>query len=328
MRAYGVAPGKVILAGEHFVVQGAPALVAALRLYSTVTAEERSDSWIEIESTSLGHAARFKKGRFQTIRGGRPATSSLKPSYVLSEMLRRNLKMFKRGITVHIESEIPVGVGLGSSAAIAVSTMAAISKLFHGRIEKERIRKLAYQSETMIHGTPSGIDQTVATYGGIISYMRGKNFTRIKPDQPLHLIIGNTKKTRSTGTMVAQVRRIMDQNAAFKQEIMKSALEISREAIRAVQAGNLKKLGQLMNMNHELLQMVGASTIELDLLTLAARHAGAFGAKMTGAGGGGCMVALSPAGRERKIVQAIMNAGGEAYRLSIDEQGVRAWLSS
>lgn len=327
MRAHGVAPGKVILTGEHFVVQGAPALVAALRLYSTATAEERPDSWIEIESTSLGHAARFKGGRFETIRGGRIAGSSLKPGYVLSEMLRRNLRMFKTGVSVHIESQIPVGVGLGSSAAIAVSIMAAVSRLFRSQIEREKIRKLAYHSETMIHGTPSGIDQTVATYGGIISYVRGKNFRRIKPGQPLHLIIGNTGKTRSTGAMVAKVTKLMDQNRTFKEEIMRSAFTISRDAVRAVETGDLQELGELMNMNHGLLQMVGASTMDLDLLVLAARRAGALGAKMTGAGGGGCMVALSPVGRERKIARAIATVGAKAYRLLIDEQGVRAWLS-
>ncbi len=327
-KAHAAAPGKIILTGEHFDVHGAPALVAAIDMYSVVTAEERSDPWTEISSTSLGHSAKFRGNMCRPIIGGKKACNTLKPIYVASQFIKRHFDVRGSGFSLRIDSKIPVAVGLGSSAATAVATMAAISKLYSHKIDREMIMKTAYQSERMIHGTPSGIDQTISTYGGIISYSRGKTFQRITPSRSISLVVGNTEKTRSTGRMVDKVREQMDQSGTFKKEIMSSVMQISQSAVRALRLGDLPKLGDLMNSNQELLGMVGASTIELDSLILAARHAGAFGAKMTGAGGGGCMIALCPGGRESKIAAAIRRAGGMAYHMSLDKTGVRSWLTN
>jgi mevalonate kinase len=290
-----------------------------------VTAELLSDSWTRIESKSLGYSGRFKGRKFELIQGGLNARRFLEPIHAISELARQGFHQ-ERGLHIRIDSEIPVGVGLGSSAAIAVSTVAAVSKLLDREIDRDTIRDSVYRSEEMIHGTPSGIDQTVSTYGGIIIYARGKMIKHIRPRHPFSLIIGNTGKTRSTGIMVARVREQLNQDMPFKKEVMKSILSISHQAVQAVETGDFKKLGQLMNSNHELLQMIGASTVELNRLVLAARRAGALGAKMTGAGGGGCMAALSQRGKEQRVSRAIKRAGGMPYNVSIDEGGVKAWL--
>ena len=327
MRAFGVSPGKVILVGEHFVVGEAPAIVAAVKLFSTVIVNPDSNSWTTIASRSLNHIVRFKGEKSRAVKGGKNAIATLRPIHSLSEAAARHAGVKEQGMSIEIESEIPVGVGLGSSASIAVSTIAAILKLFQARIGRETIRELAYQSETMIHGAPSGIDQTIVTYGGVISYARGRPFTRVKPRRALSLVIGNTGKVRSTGTMVTKVQERLNKSQVCRSQIMEAATSISARATRALQSANLQQLGNLMNLNQNLLQMVGASTVELDSLILAARRAGALGAKLTGAGGGGCMVALAQRGKEQQIADAITRAGGIAYEAAIDERGVRAWLS-
>ncbi len=328
MKACAAAPGKIILTGEHFVVYGAPAIVAAISLHSTVTAEKRLDTWTEISSTSLGYCARFRGGTSKPVTGGKSACYALKPIHVASEFMKKHFKATGQGLTIQIDSNLPVAVGLGSSAATAVSTMAAISTLYGDKVDRALLRRLAFQSEKMIHGTPSGIDQTISVYGGIVEYSRGKSFKRITPTRNISFVVGNTGKNRSTGRMVAKVKEKMLHNSVFRKEIMNSALLISQSAMHALKLGDLKKLGDLMNSNQELLEMVGASTTELDSLVLAARSAGALGAKMTGAGGGGCMIALCSSGREKKIAASIKRAGGVAYHLSLDERGVRSWLSN
>lgn len=325
MRSCAVAPAKVILTGEHFVVYGTPAIVAAVNIYSKAAASKRRDRVIVVQSSSPRSAISWVGNRCKVIQGTRDVCERLRP---ISRVTRSTLEHLDegKGVNIRIDSSIPVGVGLGSSAAVAVSTIAAVARLFRRNIRREMVRQLAYESEREIHKMPSGIDQTISTFGGVICYRREKPFRRILLGRTFPIIIGNTGKTRSTGIMVSKVREFLASHDALKRRVMKLAEGISSKALSALQRGDIMRLGGIMNLNHELLRQIGVSTRDIDRLVSAALEAGAFGAKLTGAGGGGCMIALSPPHCTVEVLHAIRDAGGTPYLVNIERKGVRSWL--
>lgn len=179
----------------------------------------------------------------------------------------------------------------------------------------------------MIHKAPSGIDQTISTFGGVVMYRREKPFQRIPVRHTFPIIIGDTGKTRSTGAMVSKVRDFLTKRSALEREILMSAERVSKKALAALQCGDIRQLGELMNLNHELLCQIRVSTEELDRLVSAAQEAGAFGAKLTGAGGGGCMIAVAPTHHVANVLRAIKDAGGTPYLVNVERKGVRSWLA-
>jgi mevalonate kinase len=291
----------------------------AVGLYSKSTVELREDHAICVKSSLLRSSNSFT---------GDESASALEPVRRVAEAALNYVRGGSVGLNVEINSQIPVGVGLGSSAAVAVSTIAAIAKLFNVELKKDEIRELAFVSEKCIHGKPSGIDQTTSTYGGIILYKPGEGFTPVKAGEDLTIVVGNTGKARSTGELVKKVRGLMSKRKRFAAAMIESATQISYKALNAIERGNLTELGELMNRNHNLLLKIGVSSEELNKLVEAARSAGALGAKLTGAGGGGCMIALTTKRNREAVADAIRAAGGESYILKMDEQGVRAWLEN
>lgn len=326
MKGFAVAPAKVILTGEHFVVYGSAAVVAAVNIYSKAVVSRRVDDKIVARSLSPRCGVSFSDGRFEVLQGGREARLLLEP---ICRVARATLEQFgseARGLDIEIDSNIPVGVGLGSSAAVSVSTIAATTRLLRRGPSRETIRGLAFESERLIHNLPSGIDQTISTFGGVITYRRGKPFRRVSLRRILPIIIGNTGKTRSTGAMVSKVRAFLATRSALKRKLLRSAEDISTRALAALRAGDRRKLGELMNQNHELLRQIKTSTEELDHLVSAALQAGAFGAKLTGAGGGGCMIAMAPPSHTGNVMRAIRDTGGAPFLVNIAREGVKSWL--
>jgi len=326
LKSFALAPAKVILTGEHFVVYGAPAIVAAVNIYSKTTASRRNDRAIVVRSSSPRCAISFIDGSSRVIQGERDARTRLEPISHVAWAALDHFDGVDRGVDIQIDSTIPVGVGLGSSAAVAVSTIAAVARLLRRRVDREAIRRLAFESERMIHKTPSGIDQTVSTFGGVMVYRKEKPSQRILVGHAFPIVIGNTGKMRSTGAMVSKVRAFLTRGGALERRTLRSAKGISKRALAALQSGDIRWLGRLMNLNHELLRQIKVSTRDLDRLVSVAREAGAFGAKLTGAGGGGCMIAVAPAHYTANVLQAIRNAGGTPYLANIERKGVRSWL--
>ncbi|RLI07715.1 mevalonate kinase, partial [Candidatus Bathyarchaeota archaeon] len=186
------APGKAILLGEHSVVYRGPAIVLAIDLRAHIWAEEREDDGIWIEAPDIGVSGHFDaRGRYHPIRGGSERWRSLNPIRVVA---LEAMKRFEatRGLRIRVESEIPPAEGLGSSAAISVATAAAVGRLLSGEnLPKEMVCEIAYEGERIVHGTPSGIDNHISTYGGALRYERGKGFERFKVEE-LPLIIGDS----------------------------------------------------------------------------------------------------------------------------------------
>ncbi len=316
------APAKVILFGEHFVVYGEPAIVIAVDKRTYVEATLRNDNQIYINSVNLCVSGFFRGEDFQPEKNDKTAVSKLVP---IKDSVERVLKKANKsiGVNIEIQSDIPASAGLGSSAAVASATAAAVGRLVGLNLSKEDVFNIALNAERIVHGTPSGIDPAISTYGGTILFQKDKGFTPLDVRINIPLVVGNTNSERSTGDLVAAVRRRRDNYRLIIDPIIEAGGEIALRAVDTLKKGDLKVLGELLNINHALLSAVGVSTEELDRLIYAARKTGAYGAKLTGGGGGGCMIALTNESRIKKVINAIDRAGGAAFEARKTDEGVR-----
>lgn len=316
------APGKVILFGEHSVVYRGPAIVLAIDKRARVVAEERSDDKIYMDALNIGFSGYFVGDRYHPETGERWRGRRLAAFKVAACKTMEHLGV-ETGLNLIIRSEIPIAVGLGSSAAICVTTVAAVGTLLGGGLIKEDICSLAYEGERVVHGTPSGVDNNISTYGGILRYEKDVGFKRFEMDGNLPFIIGNTKRRRSTRQMVSKVRRLRDRNPEILNSIIDTLGALSSEGLAALLETDLTRLGNLMNINHGLLAALDVSSPELDMMVHASRRAGALGAKLTGAGGGGCMIALAEQPSLSRVENAIRRERGEPIRVCLSYEGVK-----
>jgi mevalonate kinase len=301
--------GKVILFGEHFVVHGVPGIVSAID--STTDAEvKKAQNGINVKDerkTSKGYS---DEKRLQQL-----------------ESIERMLKAMgidpKIALDIWVGGTLPGFSGLGASAASSVAISRAIAQELGMKISNEKINQVAYEGEKAYAGNPSGIDNTAATYGGLMWFKKnmGGGPDKVEPlsiKDPVEIVIGSTGKVANTKAMVEGVAERKNKNPQKYNPIFKRAEELAYEGRAALEFFNLKKIGDLMNENHHLLQEIEVSSKELDLLVNLARKQGAFGAKLTGGGGGGCIVALTP-GKElqSKVADAIKNLGFEVLSTKI-----------
>jgi mevalonate kinase len=322
MIAEASAPGKIILFGEHSVVYKGPAILLAVDRRATVTASRRDDKKIYIDSEDLGFSGFFEDGNYTAITGKAWRGRNMAALEVATRNVMKHLGV-DMGVNLKVRSMIPIAVGLGSSAAVCVATTAAIGELFDGNLSKEKISELSFEGEKVIHGNPSGADNSVATYGGIMRFERGVGLKRLQLEEPLPFIIGNTRRKRSTRNMVEGVKALRDRNPEIVDPIIYTMASLSQVGLEALLRRNIPKLGDLMNLNQGLLSAIGVSTIELDDLIYAARQEGALGAKLTGAGGGGCMIALAEQENLGNVEKGIRAARGQSMRVNLTDEGVK-----
>jgi mevalonate kinase len=223
----------------------------------------------------------------------------------------------KIALDIWVGGSLPGFSGLGASAASSVAIARAIAQELHMKIADEKINQVAYEAEKAYAGNPSGIDNTAATYGGLMWFKKnmggGQDMVeRLSIEEPVEIVIGSTGKVANTKGMVEGVAERKSKNPQKYNAIFKRAEELCYEGRAALDFFSLKKVGELMNENHRLLQEIEVSSKELDFLVELARKQGAIGAKLTGGGGGGCMVALTP-GKElqAKVASAFKTAGFE-----------------
>lgn len=282
------APGKVILTGEHSVVYGYPAIAVALGLRCKVKASYQ-DEGLTIRSKDLNLIHTYSLNDLQHIEQKLTVFKKF-DNIAFGAFLAMNKKPV--GINLEIESEIPISSGLGSSAAVSVAAIKSISNLFEQNLIDKEISDLAYQSEIIAHGTPSGIDNSIATYGGLLKFEKG-NITLNKLNFTIPLIIGNTQVQRDTKKIVKNVKDQFDHFPKIIDPILKTMGELTENAENALISGDFKKLGELLDINHGLLSSLGTSHPKLDDLIWKMRSMNVLGAKLTGAGGGGCMIAIA-----------------------------------
>jgi len=323
MHVIASAPAKVILFGEHFVVYGEPAIVLAIDKRAYAKVEKRNDKKLYLHSVNLDLAGYFENGTFTIEKGNsREARLKFEPlRLAVDKVFEKNGE--KVGLNIEINSTVPVAAGLGSSASVAASVIAAVATTLDVTISKEEIFRTTYEAERLVHGTPSGVDPAIATFGGALLFQMDTGFKPLEVKTDIPLVVGDTGVERSTGVQVEKVRNIKQKYPQMMGSFMEAAREIVLRAIEAFKENDLETLGELMNMNHALLYGVGVSDESLEWLINGARKAGALGAKLTGAGGGGCMIALTKNEKLEQVVEAIQRAGGRPFIAKKTDEGVR-----
>ena len=192
---------------------------------------------------------------------------------------------------VHLKGDLPTVGGLGSSAAFSVAIVRALDKKYDLKLTNEQVNDYAYEGEKSFHGEPSGVDNTMATYGGAIKFIRGKGFTKLKILKSMNFVVASTGKSSPTSQMVAKVKEFKVNHPEKFKHIFSKIEQIILQGEKAIAEGDLDKIGHLMNENHKLLYEVGVSILENEKIVEIFKTAGALGAKLTGGGGGGCCIA-------------------------------------
>lgn len=323
------APAKVILFGEHFVVYGSSAILAAINKRISVDARTiiHDENKIVIRS-DIGVAGEYhNNGEFNALEGGSKAKAVLDPLYgaIRQVLLMRKKKKKKNiGIEIGISSRVPSGMGLGSSAASCVATVAAVDSLFQKNPSRQKVCELAIESERLIHKRTSGADCYVSTFGGLMQYYgKSKSFKNIETKGSLSLVVASTGIKHSTSDLVAGVKRFKDTNKILFESLSKQATDICSQACTAIESGKFDKIGELMNENQIILQQIGISHQKVSEIIDICSKAGAIGAKITGAGGGGVVIALAASKQEStKIASHIKAAGYQSFEVEIDYNGL------
>ena len=317
------APAKIILLGEHFVVYGEPAIVMAIDKRAYARVEKRKDNRLHVRSMDLNLEVFFENGSFR-VEQGDPKEAKMKFEPVKQAIEKVMEKHGQHvGLDIEINSTVPVGAGLGSSAAVIAATTAATGAILDVKLSKEDILRITYTAEKIVHGTPSGVDPAISTMGGTMLFQMDTGFKPLEVKTNIPLIIGDTGVERSTRVQVEKVRDLVDKYPRVTEHLMKAAREIVLRAIEALKENDLETLGTMMNINHALLYGIGVSDESLEWLANAARKAGALGAKLTGAGGGGCMIALAREEKLEQVSEAIQRSGGRPFVARKTEEGVR-----
>ncbi len=248
------------------------------------------------------------------------------------DLLATYLAVFKKvkttpiGGQIHIESNIPIGAGLGSSAAVNVAVAGSVLYHLQNALTPSEVSRWARGGEIVGHGTPSGIDDQTSAFGGVL-VKRGQQFeTKHIEGLELHLVIGNTLVPRSTRALVSKVREYLNESEERKNRILKEMDEIALQGVQALLQKKVKRIGELMLQNQEYLREIGVSHPMLEKFIRTSLDNGAIGAKLTGAGGGGSMIALVETSDHALIVKNALEAlGGEAYITKFNNSGVRVW---
>ncbi len=315
------APGKTILIGEHFAVLGAPAVAMAINMYSTVEVHPTGNKKVEVEADIPLYAASTSGRQLELSE----ASKLLEPLRLAAETTLAYSHRKAGGVSVNVECEIPIGAGLGSSASINVAIISGVARSIGIRLDKKDVCRLAFVPENVLHGKSSGVDQATCSYGGIIQFTRPFNVKRVRVRGIPNILVCDTGIHHSTKSLVdAVLKRSKKQKTNFQQYVSQ-VKQISNMAVKALETRDDALLGSLMYENHELLQRVGVSHPMLDKLVETARRAGALGAKLTGAGGGGCILVLCEDDKScARIGKVLRRAGGRPYDVSMDLKGVQS----
>lgn len=293
--------GKVILLGEHSVVYGTHAIAAPIQLAMQAKVWDSSEG-IHLLIPRWGVEEKITK-----------EANHRYSIYKSLDLIIDSLDLSERSMKIEVFPNVPRAMGLGGSAALAVAIIRALDEHFHLKLTDEEIYKLSFESEKIAHGNPSGIDNTLATYGKFINFQRGDPpfMEEIKSPEPIQLVIGLTGVESLTAKMVSKVRETWEKNQSRYDRIFKQINDLTLEAVDAIRDYDLEQLGELMNINQGLLNALQVSSREIEELIEIARRNGALGAKLTGGGGGGAIIALCPENAKR-VAFAMRKSGYEA----------------
>lgn len=303
----GAGYGKVILFGEHFVVYGLPAIASAISSRTiAIVRRIRKPGW-KLADERLAIPG-YKKKKLDEQRVS------------IENILRfAGIDTSQEGIHITLEGDLVCASGIGASAASCVALARALNDEFKLEWDDHKVNAAAFEGEKGYHGTPSGIDNTASTFGGVVWYKRDlaggpPTIETIKLKSPTEIVIASTGITASTTEVVADVRRMKEEKTKWFDQIVEDYIEVAETGRKGLEEMDMQLLGMLMNQNHKLLIEISVSCDELEELVGVARQAGAWGAKLTGTGRGGNMIALTP-GRDLQ---------GNVFG-AIEQRGYRVW---
>ena len=313
MTSIAKAPGKIILFGEHFVVYQNKAILGAINKYATVTTEKTNTDNILI-SSSLGQSSIQKDGDVSNVE------KKFRPFfYIAKQVIEKN--NFEKGITIKIESDIPIGAGLGSSSACCVAAAASILNLFNITDEKE-VLELAINAEKTIFPNTSGADCTVSVSGGIIEYQKEKGFSKIETENEFNFIIIDSEQVHSTDKVVERVRKFKENNSDVFTELCSEEERLIAKALDSMKKNDLETIGKCMAQNQMFLEQIGVSNDELLSITKEIEKI-TFGAKITGAGDGGCIIALTQ--KDDDLSEYVNTTKYQTYQVTIQKTGMQVF---
>jgi len=292
--------GKTILFGEHFVVFGLEGIPCALGQVTTAEvikiAGKKGYELVDNRQATPGYKEE-KKGEYEA----------------LINRILEYLKINDR-VRITLGGDLVAASGIGASAACAVAIARAINEEYKLGLDDVEINKAAFEGETAGAGTPSGIDNTAATFGGFLLFKKGiagagNKFEFLKVKKPVEIVLGNSGKTALTKDVVADVKKLKETNPKIN-SLFNDYEVLEKEAVEAIKNENWKKVGALMDKNQELLAKLTVSGKEIEEIIAAARDAGAYGAKLTGTGRGGLVICLTPGKELRdRVAKAIEKKG-------------------
>jgi hydroxymethylglutaryl-CoA reductase len=303
--------GKIILLGEHAVVYGSHAIAAPVPLAVRATVQDTSSGRVDMLIPRWGveyrlHSDPAHRDSFQRSLG----------------IIFDTLGLTERSIRIEVFPNVPRAMGLGGSAAMAVAVIRALDRHFELGLDDAQVNALAYRCEEVAHGAASGVDNTVATYGKLVLYKRGQRpeetptIRELSIPKPIPLVIGISGKESLTARSVGNVRAAWQRNPTLYEGIFHQIDQLTLQGVVAMQKNDLERLGDLMNICHGLLNALRVSSRELEELVQIAREHGALGAKLTGGGGGGSIIALCPQHPD-KVITAMRDAGYQAMEVEL-----------
>ena len=304
MSFLATAPAKVILFGEHAVVYGIPAIAAPVDSLRACARIKHSHQPLSISGVDLGNTIVYSAADLDDTR----------PLALLMRQVVKCLDLRNPAGEVFLESSIPVSSGLGSSAAISAVVTRAIAALHDCRLSLDDLNQLVYETETIFHGTPSGIDNTVVVYEKPVYFVKGRRLETLDPIGEFNFLVADSGCPASTREAVDHVRSLYHRDKHNTEQILEDIRQIVDTARSCLQRGRLQRLGSLMIQNHRFLQRLGVSSAALDKLVDTALVAGAFGAKLSGGGMGGNMIALVDQSQLEYVKQALLGAGAAEIR--------------
>ncbi len=311
------APSQAFLFGEHAVLYGYPALAAGVERRTKAEVELLEDKLIEISSEQLGETLRWKPGDHL-------------PEGPLSPLVRclwdlMSRRGFSEGLKVVIRSDVPVSSGMASSASVSTAIAAAALKLIEGDLHEDRLLDEVYLFERSIHGKASKTGPACAVYGGYV-WVEWHNeemcVSHVEPRSRLTFLIGRSFLPSNTRRTVSHVASLVRRRRCVADHVLRAIGELTLVGRRAVLEGDLETVGELMNMNHGLLSTLGVSCRELDEIVWEMRSAGALGAKLSGGGGGGCVLGLFENPKEVSLLSAeesfVVRVSDVGYRVEVE----------
>jgi mevalonate kinase len=315
------APGKIILFGEHAVVYGYPALaIPILQVGVTVSISAKPYTNSIKPLSEKGRIEELDWMKHITVNapgiGWQSSLAESQSNTLSAPIISTILNVFRilnisspPPMHIEINSSIPVASGMGSGAAVSVALIRTLSSFLGKELSNEAVNQLAFECEIFHHGTPSGIDNTVITYSQPVFFIKDTPIEIFKVGKPFTLVVANSGIRAATREAVASVRKLWEENQDNTDQIFSSISDTVVQARQAILEGDQITLGILMNRNHNLLQQLKVSSSDLDFLTFTALNSGALGAKLSGGGLGGNIIALVQPENAEMVASALHSAG-------------------